>query len=268
MTDTETAAMSSAEDSVSKEAYDQLKKQLDQKSEDLAAARARTDVYEQKERTRIAAFQPAAKEFISELMGEADIEAKTDLSPLSTWADEYTSKTDIMSQAPLARLVSCASAKLKRTREEASVNAEAAKTLSATMQENEQLKAELASTRQRLTETQTLSDERQVGLEKLQGELAKAGLMNDKFDFSKATSREKNANPEADSSTTTSFSSGKAPELKSTEVNASRNTDHLLAEIWKRGAGALRVTSSGTSHALLGASNTTDGDLMAVLRAY
>ena len=37
----------------------------------------------------------------------------------------------------------------------------------------------------------TLCDERQKGLEALQAELVKGGLMNEKFNFSKLTSREK-----------------------------------------------------------------------------
>ena len=40
-------------------------------------------------------------------------------------------------------------------------------------------------------EAMTLCDERQKGLETLQAELIKGGLMNEKFNFSKLTSREK-----------------------------------------------------------------------------
>lgn len=254
-----------AEETVSKETYEALKAQLEQKSQDLAEARARGEVYENKERTRIAAFQPAAKEFMKEMLSEADAETKADLLPLATWADDFASKQDIMSQAPLARLVSCASAKLKRTREEASVHSESAVALSSAMSELETTKTERDGLRMRVGELETLANERQEGLEKLQAELARAGLLSEKYDFSKLSSREKGVTVAAGGSkehapTTT---------LEATTSNASKAPvamqDRLFSEILSRGGGNLRVLGSGTSHALLG-NASTDGDLMAALR--
>lgn len=250
----------SAEETVSKESYESLKRQLAQKTEDLADARARSDVYENKERTRIAAFQPAAVALMADLMSDADAETKADLGPLNRWAAEFHQKQDIMAQAPLARLVSCASAKLKRVRDEASVSNETAATLSTALQELESCKTDRETLRQRVGELETLADERQAGLEKLSAELARAGLMSDRFNFAKVSSREKDAKPEADAS-------GSA--LVTTQSNASRPapTDRLLSEIMKRGSSSLKVMNSGTSHALLG-DTSAEGDLVAALRAY
>ena len=262
---TEAAPVSStpAEDSVSKESYEALKRQLEQKTADLADARARSEVFENKERTRIAAFQPAAVEFLGTLMEEADAEARADLAPLQTWANEFHQKQDIMSQAPLARLVSCASAKLKRHRDEASVNSETAAMLANTIKELEAAKSERDNLRQRVGELETLADERQTGLEKLSAELARAGLMSERFNFSKISSREKGAVDNADEASTT-------PGIVASTSNASKapsvQTDHLLAEIMKRGSGRLKVMGSGTSHALLG-NSSVEGDIMAALRS-
>jgi len=260
-----TPPVAAAEETVSKESYEALKAQLEAKSQDLAEARARGEVYEQKERTRIASFQPAAQEFMKEMMDGADAETKADLQPLATWADDFAAKQDIMSQAPLARLVSCASAKLKRTREEASVNSESATALSGAMSELETTKTERDGLRLRVGELESLANERQVGLEKLQAELARAGLLSEKFDFSKLSSREKGVEPAAAGSA----EAAATPKLEAGTSNASRAPaavqDQLFAEIMGRGSGNLRVHGSGTSHALLG-NTSNDGDLMAALR--
>ena len=267
-TDAAPPSSTTTEDSVSKESYEALKRQLEQKTADLADARARSEVFENKERTRIAAFQPAAVEFLGSLMEEADPEAKADLAPLQTWANEFHQKQDIMSQAPLARLVSCASAKLKRHRDEASANSETAATLANTIKELEGVKSERDGLRQRVGELESLADERQAGLEKLSAELARAGLMSERFNFSKVSSREKDAPPAGDAAA--QAPTGADTGLVASTSNASKApaapTDRLLAEIMQRGGGGLKVMGSGTSHALLG-NSSAEGDIMAALRA-
>ena len=263
-TDAAPPLSTTAEDSVSKESYEALKRQLEQKTADLADARARSEVFENKERTRIAAFQPAAVEFLGTLMKDADPEARADLAPLQTWAQEFHQKQDIMSQAPLARLVSCASATLKRHRDEASANSETATTLANTIKELEAAKSERDGLRQRVGELENLADERQAGLEKLSAELARAGLMSDRFNFSKISSREKDA-PDGAAAVTTNTN------IVASTSNASKapvaQTDHLLAEILQRGGGGLKVMGSGTTHALLG-NTSVEGDIMAALRSH
>lgn len=257
---TDNDATVSTGDGVSQEQYDKLKAELEKKSQDLADARARTDLFEAKERSRIAAFQPAAKEFMEEMMADADAETRADLSPLQTWSNEFAQKSDILAQAPLARLVSCASAKFKRIREEASVNSSASATLGQTMRDLETVTGERDALKQRLDEVSALAEERQAGLEKLQQELSRAGLMADKFDFSKLTSREKNANV-----TENDKASDSKPDIK-VETNNASKTDTLLSEIFKSGTGNLRSYASGTNHSLLG-SNTGSVDLAAAIRA-
>jgi len=253
-------AKASRGEDVSKESYEELKRQLAQKSQDLADARARSDVFEQKERTRISAFQPDAKAFIDELMTGADAETKADLAPMQQWAGDFHTKSDVLAQAPLARLVACASARVKRSREEASTNTEASATLGKTMKELEAVTTERDALKQRVGELGALADERQAGLERLQSELSKAGLVAEKFDFSKASSRE--ANPAE-----TPEPVAAKEEIKQVTSNASRPTDHLLSEIFNRGGGSLRFVSSSTTHQLLGSSNGGSTDIAAAIRA-
>ena len=259
------AAAAPAGEEISKESYEQLKRELAQKSQDLADARARSDVFEKKERERIASWQPEAKAFVDSLVEGADAETKADLAPMQNWATDFHTKSDVLAQAPLARLVACASASVKRSREEASANAQASATLGQTMKELEAMTTERDALKQRVSELGTLADERQAGLERLQAELSKAGLVAEKFDFSKASSREAaaDAKPAAEAAATPA---AVKDELKASTANASKPTDHLLSEIFSRGGGHLRFVSSSTTHQLLGSSSSNGTDLASAIR--
>jgi len=250
------------------EFVNQLKAQLESAQRESASNKAKYDVFESKERERISAFAPEAKAFIDELIGEADADAKTDMAPLASWANDFTTKKDILSQAPLARMVSCASAKLKRVREEASVGSKASETLGATMKELEQSKAADTAKAARISELEELVREQQSNAKALQDELAKAGLMADRFDFSKASSREKEVSAPEPAKIET-------PALTAVTSNASRasgnpiQADDLFSHIMNSGNfGSGRVQQSGSGHALLGAASGASGeaDLMAALR--
>ena len=258
------AAAAPAGEEISKESYEQLKRELAQKSQDLADARARSDVFENKERERIASWQPEAKAFVDSLIEGADAETKADLAPMATWATDFHTKQDVLAQAPLARLVSCASARVKRSREEASANAEASTTLGQTMKELEAMTTERNALKQRVCELGTLADERQAGLEQLQAELSKAGLVAEKFDFSKASSREAAADTKP--AETAAAPAAVKEELKASTANASKPTDYLLSEIFSRGGGQLRFVSSSTTHQLLGSSSANGSDIASAIR--
>merc|ERR1719311_2042977 len=108
----------------------------------------------------------------------------------SGWANTYTEKSDIAAQGALAAVSYVASKGIKRLREQASQGAAAQATLAETMKANEDLTAQNAKLQKDYQDAMTLCDERQKGLETLQAELIKGGLMNEKFNFSKLTSRE------------------------------------------------------------------------------
>ena len=242
---------------------ERLKAELAAKTEGEARANARMGLYEAKERSRISAWQEDAKFFMSEFVNE-EIDAhhpglsKDDVAPLGTWAATYHEKADIASQGALAAVSYVASKGIKRLREEASKGAAAATTLAETMKANEDLAAQNAKLQKDYAEAMTLCDERQKGLETLQAELVKGGLMNEKFNFSKLTSREQMpAEPHA------AIGAAATPSLEVVKAEASKaagaaygnpiKQQDLLTSLLTRSTAGLRMSASGTQHAFLGA---------------
>ena len=95
--------------------------------------------------------------------------------------------------------------------------------------------------------------------------------MNEKFDFSKLTSREADA-PKP----TEPHVGGAAPALEAVKAEASKaggamsgnpiQQQDLLSSLLSRSSGGLRMNASGTQHAFLGASGG-EGNLIASLTA-
>jgi len=259
-----------AESTVSLEAFNAMKSQLEQRNEELAHARAQSEVFEARERQRIGSWQSDVKALVTELMEAGDSEMKADIAPLEPWVAEFASKKDIIAQRPLARVMAEASKTLKRERAEASNNKEAAAALSVSMKELDDVKGERDTLRQRLDEMSGLAEERQQGMLKLQAELVKAGLLSDKHDFSKVLNREvpgsesKSEEPKAPSKVVF--------EVKKASVDApTRSVNPLednLLNMCMRGQGTSRIVHSGTSHSFLGSSSSGTDEVMAAIRAY
>lgn len=276
-TELPTTATDVAEAQVSMEAFNAMKAQLESRNQELADARAQGAVFEERERQRIGGWQNDVKDLLKEFMDRGDPELKADVAPLEPWASEYAGKQDIIAQRPLARVMCEASKTLKRVRDEASVNKDAATALSNTMKELDSMKGERDNLRQRLDEMSKLADERQDGMLKLQEELTKAGLLSEKNDFSKILNREKPAQDAANAALASSETKPveAAPGVVTETTQASRGAgssanplegDPLLA-MCMRGQGSGRITHSSTNHQLLG-NNGQPGDVMAAMRAY
>ena len=199
--------MNAAADQNRDDLVSRLKKELEEKTTQLGNANARvadTDSrmkgYEAKELARITSWQEDAKDFMCGFVNE-EVEAhhpqlKDDVAVFtgtSGWAHTYHEKPDIQAQGALAAVSYVASKGIKRLREQASQGAAAANTLAETMKANEELTAQNSKLQKDYQDAMTLCDERQKGLETLQAELIKGGLMNEKFNFSKLTSREQDA---------------------------------------------------------------------------
>ena len=197
-----------------------------------------------------------------------------DVAPLGVWSDEFTAKKDITSQGALAACSYIASKGIKRLREQASVGATATETLANTMKENEQLKQDKNKLQRDYDECMELANERQKGLEVLQSKLLEAGLMNEKFDFSKLTSREQEPPAAAlephQATATPALETVKAEASKAAQSRAGNPLERsgdLLASLLSRSSGGLRMTASGTAHSLLGAQEGTGTDIAAIMRA-
>ena len=279
MTEAEIASTTiAATDQNRDDLVDRLKAELAAKTEGEARANARMAVYESKERSRIAAWQPEAQYFMGEFINE-EIEAhhpqlKDDVAVFtgaSGWANTYTEKPDIAAQGALAAVSYVASKGIKRLREQASQGAQAATTLAETMKQNEELTATNAKLQKDCDDYKILSDERQKGLEALQAELTRAGLFSEQFNFSKLTSREKEvplpSEPHAAAVAAPSLAVVKAEASKAAGA-ASANPvkqEDLLQSLLGRSSGGLRMGPSGTNHAHLGQVNG-EPDIGALLR--
>ena len=274
MSEAEIASTNAAAEQNRDDLVDRLKRELAEKTKGEAEAQARMAVYEGKERARISAWQEDAKFFMSEFVNE-EIDAhhpglKDDVAPLGNWAATYHEKADIASQGALAAVSYVASKGIKRLREQASQGAAAATTLAETMKANEELQAQNAKLQKDYQEAMTLCDERQKGLETLQAELIKGGLMNEKFNFSKLTSREKVEEPHAaaGAAATPSLEVVKAEASKAAAGGASGNPiqqEDLLQSLLNRSSGGLRMGPSGTNHAHLG-QVSGEADIGSILR--
>ena len=196
MTDlTSAGAVPAAGDAERDDIVAQLKRDLAAQTEKAALYEKANGVFEDRERARVSAYQPEAQYFMKEWMKEevdthhAGTNLAADIAPLGVWSDEFTQKKDISSQGPLAAVSYIASKGIKRLRDQASQLGTVQESLAASMKENEELKQNKEKLQRDYDEAIQLANERQKGLEVLQGKLAEAGLMNEKFDFSKLSAR-------------------------------------------------------------------------------
>jgi hypothetical protein len=289
MTDTEPAASTTTtpmatESEVTRESYEAALARTKELEAKLAQSEGARSVYEDRERVKVKSFEDSAKWFFKEFLPEGqDAEVVANMAPLGTWADEMAQKKEIAPQLHLAQACHVASAKFKRLREEASVHGEAKETLGKTMKENEELKADISNKAQRIVELESLATERQQQAEKLQAELAKHGLIAEKYNFSKLTAREEGAAKDTDgdakmddAGALSDKAQGKQPaaegSMTAVTANASRGRsanpfdgDPLAAMIASRGSGHGKLMASGTQHAFLGAQDAS-GDIAALLK--
>lgn len=264
----------------------QLKRELAAQTEKAALYEKANGVFEDRERARVSAFQTEAQFFMKEWAQDeinkhhSGTSLAADIAPLGTWADEFTQKKDITSQGPLAAMSYVASKGIKRLRDEASQLTTVQESLANTMKENEELKQGKDKLQRDYDEAIQLANERQKGLEVLQGKLAEAGLMaqHEKFDFSKLTSREesdatttKPAEPHAAGTGTPALETVKAEASKAAGASSSRGNPlesrgDLLEGLLARSSAGLRMGASGTQHAFLGSAGG-EGNLIASLTA-
>ena len=257
---------------------EQLKAQLAEQTAKAAQASQQLEFFNNRERERIGQFQPESQFFFNDFMKE-EIEKyhqgtslAQDVAPLGTWANEYHQKKDITSQGALAAASYVASKSIKRMRDEASKLPTMQESLASAMKENEELKQGKDKLQRDYDEAIGLANERQKGLEILQEKLSQAGLMNEKFDFSKLTSREADAEKPAEPH----VGGAAAPALEAVKAEASKaagavsgnpiQQEDLLTSLLNRSSGGLRMNASGTQHAFLGAAGG-EGNLIASLTA-
>ena len=236
----------------SREYVEALQHKLDQKTKGEALLKAKFEAHETRQRAQLAEMQPVVAEYIQEGLAMAG-EHKHELESLTDFGNNLAKVDNVESAMPLARLITCHSARFKRKTEEFSVTKDAAEALAKANKELDEVKAERDAKSARVSELEKLADERQVAAESLQAELAKAGVLKEKFDFSKASSRE--AEPAAETKGSVGSSTPAAPMV-----------DPLLAFVSNSGPGSGRIGLSGTGHHVLGAGGNGDSSIYAALR--
>jgi len=276
MSEAEIASTNAAADQNRDDLVDRLKREAAEATRSAAEANARMEGLMAREKARIYGWQPECKDFMCDFINseveEHHPQLKDDVAVFtgtSGWAHTYTEKPDIQAQGALAAVSYVASKGIKRLREQASQGAAAQATLAETMKQNEELTAQNAKLQKDYAEAMTLCDERQKGLETLQAELVKGGLMNEKFNFSKLTSREvaPPAEPHAAAAATPSLEVVKAEASKAAAGSSGNpiQQQDLLSSLLNRSTGSLRMGQSATQHAFLGASNG-EADIGALIR--
>jgi hypothetical protein len=274
MADESTTLVAESGETFSKEYVEKLKADLASKNEEAAKLKAFKSTHDQKQREVIAKLQPDINSYMEALVKEHPDHAE-DMKPLIDWSRSCHESNSLETAMPLARVMSCASAQFKRTREEASVASEKAGTLGATMKELEDLKAADSAKSQRVLELETHCNELQTANGALQEELAKAGVIKDKFDFSKLSSREATATK--DEATTEPSVAATAGDSNLTAVtsNASRGgltfEDELMSFVRgsANGMGSSKISQSATGHSYLGATQgTLEGEIASAMRGF
>jgi Skp family chaperone for outer membrane proteins len=256
MSQTNESTIEPGSDMYSKEYVEKLKSDLAAKTESEAKLKAFKSTYDQKQRELVEKLQPDVNSYIETLVKENPDYAE-DMKPLVDWSRSCHESNTIETVVPLARVMSCASAQFKRTREEASAMSDKAKTLGVTMKELEDIKADNLSKAQRIAELEALCNDRQSANETLQEELAKVGIINERKNFSKISSRETNATDKLTLNNTVNPKS-----IVATTSNASNGTlveDQLMGFVYgnAKGNGSGRIVQSNTGHSYLGV--TTGG---------
>lgn len=228
-----------------------LKAELDAKSASEAALKSKFACYETRQRAQLTEMQPAVQAWIKEGL-ETGAEFKHEMESMVGFGDNLHQSPNLDSAMPLARMISCHSAKIKREREEFAQHSAASEALGKANKELDEVKADRDAKANRITELEGLVAERTGAAEKLQDELSKAGLVQQKFDFSNAASRESAASNS--SSPSTAKAASYAPFV-----------DPLLAFVSK-GAGSGRIGLSASNHHILGAGGASDQGIEAALR--
>jgi predicted nucleic acid-binding Zn-ribbon protein len=261
VTTTETPAVA---DSVTRATFDETKARADDAAAQLASAQAKLQQYEARERATLQSYQPAMESYMKELATEfSTADTKGHFDSMLDWTRSCHERGNLETQMPLGVVLHAAASKLKRTREEASVQSATADQLAAVAKENELLKENIGTKEARIGELDTSLKEMQENQSKLQLQLEKAGMLQEKFDFSKATSREADAVKTDGGITTKTENASKGALGAVPMVDPSMA---LFQFVSGSGAATGRFMPSASNHSLLGAPSGSDIGLGNALR--
>lgn len=233
---------------ISTETHNKVAGELAEAQRQLAILKAKTDVYDSQKREALSGMKEDVSGFINDIASAEEFSAfRHELAPMTRWCGSMETGDALDTNLSIGRLVSCASAKFKRTREEASQLGEKSTLLAQAHKELEELKADRDGKASRITELEGLVDERTTAAKAFESELAKHNLIHEKVDFSKRNAREN----------TGAVGASSAPRA---------NIEDALFAFMSSGPsnGGLKIGQSGTSHHLLGQTSNTDSFATAI----
>jgi len=253
---TTTVVMDTNTDNVSKETYEEAKKLGDDRAAKLASAEAKLQIYESREREQLKSFQPHMEAMIKELHDEAPVDHRPHFNSMLEWSRTASDRPNIDTQMQLGCVVHACASKLKRVREDASVQSATAEQLASSSKKLEAAEDLLGVKDRRIGELSNSLKEIQENSEKLQAQLEKAGALSEKFDFSKAASREESppaaTGDDAITKTTENASKGAMPGLPKYSP-----TDALMSFAFEHGSAVSgRFMPAVSNHSLLGAAGS------------
>lgn len=247
-----------AGETFSKTYVDDLKARLDAATAREATANAQMSAHKERQRMALKGMQAEVESFVNDAYELAPDEQKHEIVPMQSFAKSLGEAENPDSALPLARVICLSSSKFKRDRSEFSKSSEAAEQLAAANKQIDELTADRDGKSSRIAELEALADERQTAAEKLQAELAKIGVVQEKFDFSKAAAREEGGSSTAPPSAPSSVPSAPLAPM----------ADPLLSFLSSGSSAGGRLMPSGTNHGYLGqvAGSSSDGGVAEALR--
>ena len=252
-------------DTVTKQTYDEEKARAAKAAEENATLKARLEAFEARDRGKLQSYQPAMESYIKELATEYGTpENKAHFDSFTEWTRSCHERPNLDTQMQLGTVIHACASKLKRTRDDASVQSATSEQLAAMARENEGLKENLASKEARIGELSTSLKEIQSNSEKLQIQLEKAGALQEKFDFSKATSREADAVKEGEGIVTKTENASKGALGHVAAIDPSAALFAFVSGNF--GGASARFMPSSSNHSLLGAPSGSDIGLGSALR--
>ena len=235
----------------SAELYDMVKSDADKYKEAYERERAKNMKYEQAERDELAKWVPEIKDGVDGLLKDAqekqDATAVKDFEMVKESMSNVPMMADVESTRPLLRMAYAFSAKDKRRRSSDSENENDKEALRLAHEEVDKWKKESEDNGKKHKEAVELCQERGQQLQAMQRQLAEAGLLKQKFDFSLPSNREAPNN---------------AP-IPSVDPLAA-----FVDEIRASGTGSRVMHGSSSNHPLLGAAQSSSSAMSSSMSKY
>ena len=269
-----------------------LKRQLNEKAEQVASLRVYKEQYDSRNRDFLGQTQETAVQYTKDMAGVVSEHNQQYVPALQDFAAKMhaTPAERLDQQMPLAVMIDCASADKKRARDAETKLAESTEALQAANQKADAATAEKDKYFKLYTEMQKLAEERQNEAEDLSTRYQALVGNARRQDFRHSSSREQRLAPPTKDAPTTGLDAAsraiEAPPLGAVtttlDVASGKSkmpyidpTSALSAFVAGQGAGGNRVMRAASAHHLLGASSdgassasaSSNPELIAAIRA-